>query len=624
MTKNTLIKIVCFFIAITLLITACSKNNNGNNSDNNKTESKEALELSVYAGVDDLGRVLPLAGDNGVPAYDSNKYVGIFYFVWHGARQVPGPYDVSKIIEKDKDAARSDEAWQAAGGGPVGTNHWWGEPLFGYFRNTDRWVMSKDVQMLTDAGVDFIIFDYSNGNSYTQAVLTMLEILDIFHKQGFNVPKVSFVTKAESVRHMKEIYNDIYKSHPEYEHLWFKLDGKPLMIGSNKSPDLDQEVKDFFTIKYAQWPRESYSDDGFPWMDFQRPQTLYGKESGTTIMSVSVAQHSGTLALSSSAFYGDDTNKTRSYHNGANDKSEDAYLYGYNFAEQFEYAISQNPDIIFVTGWNEWIATRQNPGSWKYIDGTPNYEPVILVDAADINNSRDIQPMQGGFGDNYYMQLISYIRKFKGLAPYNTNLPEKSTTYGTIDFSNGFADWDKLGQTYIDYTQDTEHRDARGYGRIVYKNDTGRNDIFVSKVACDNKNIYFYVETLDPLTPKEDKHWMNLFISTGNEGNKTWHGYDFVVNRVSPSDNKAVLEKCFGGWNFEKVQDIDFMYNNNKLQIAIPLETLGYESHENLRIEFKWADNYVLNENNEADIFTFYTDGDAAPYGRLNYIFKNN
>ncbi|HOA30667.1 MAG TPA: hypothetical protein PKM70_01935, partial [Clostridia bacterium] len=85
MTKNTLIKIVCFFIAITLLITACSKNNNGNNSDNNKTESKEALELSVYAGVDDLGRVLPLAGDNGVPAYDSNKYVGIFYFVWHGA-----------------------------------------------------------------------------------------------------------------------------------------------------------------------------------------------------------------------------------------------------------------------------------------------------------------------------------------------------------------------------------------------------------------------------------------------------------------------------------------------------------------------------------------------------------
>ena len=71
---------------------------------------------------------------------------------------------------------------------PVGTNHWWENRCLATL-GTDRWVMSKDVQMLTDAGVDFIIFDYSNGNSYTQAVLTMLEILDTFHKQGFNVPK---------------------------------------------------------------------------------------------------------------------------------------------------------------------------------------------------------------------------------------------------------------------------------------------------------------------------------------------------------------------------------------------------------------------------------------------------
>ena len=34
------------------------------------------------------------------------------------------------------------------------------------------------------------------------------------------------------------------------------------------------------------------------------------------------------------------------------------------------------------------------------------------MDAADIN-SRDIEPMNGGYGDNYYMQLCHYISKFK-------------------------------------------------------------------------------------------------------------------------------------------------------------------------------------------------------------------
>lgn len=417
---------------------------------------------------------------------------------------------------------------------------------------------------------------------------------------------------------MAEVYKDIYKDHPEYEHLWFKLDGKPMIIGDNKSTNLDKEVKEFFTIKYAQWPREAYTEDGFPWMDFQRPQTLYGEKTGTTVMNVSVAQHSGTLALSSSAFYGDITNKTRNYHNGTNDSAEDAYLYGYNFAEQFEYAISVDPDIIFVTGWNEWIATRQAPGSWKHIDGSPNNDPVILVDCADINNSRDIQPMKDGYGDNYYMQLISFIRKFKGIGNLNSNSVKNSNTSGTIDFNNGFDDWNNVGHTYIDYVDDVSHRDARGYGRLVYTNNTGRNDIHICKTASDDTYIYFYVETTKPLTASTDPNWMNLFISTGNNEN-SWYGYDFVVNRVNPANNEAVLEKNNGGWNWSKVSSIKFMCEGNKLQIAVPVKDLGFQSSDSINLQFKWADNYQLDE--DASIFTFYTDGDVAPYGRLNFVF---
>ncbi len=152
---------IIIFILLIALIPGCNKSN----EQKHNKDKENSIDLTTYAAKDDLGRVLPFAGDKDVPEYNANKQVGIFYFVWHGARQTPGPHDVSKIIEKDPDAARSDAAWIAAGGGNTGTNHWWGEPLFGYFRNTDRWVMTKDIQMLTDAGVDFVVFDYSNGNS---------------------------------------------------------------------------------------------------------------------------------------------------------------------------------------------------------------------------------------------------------------------------------------------------------------------------------------------------------------------------------------------------------------------------------------------------------------------------
>ena len=57
------------------------------------------------------------------------------------------------------------------------------------------------------------------------------------------------------------------------------------------------------------------------------------------------------------------------------------------------------------------------------------------------------------------------------------------------------------------------------------------------------------------------------------------------------------------------------------MMAAIPRDLLGIPDDNGscvLDIEFKWADNY----QGEGDIWSFYTDGDAAPYGRLNYVFS--
>jgi len=594
------------------VLTGCS-----NNEAIGRTAIKSIKNATyAYTGKDDLGRTLGLPGDEQIPTYDHSKAVGVFYFVWHGATSAEGPFDVSKIIANDPKAADSSDAWRLAGGGHVGQRHWWGTPLFGYFRAADQWVVEKDVQLLTDAGVDFIALDYSNTPSYPKELDVLLKCLDKYFKQGFNVPQVTFITKAFSAKKIMDLYKNAYLAKPEYEYLWYHLEGKPLIIGNPNAPELSQEFKDYFTIKYAQWPRESYNDNGFPWVDFKRPQRLFGRqEERTTIMSVSVAQHSGTRAFSCSAFYGDDTNKTRSYRKGANDTAEDAYLYGHNFAEQFEHAIETNPDIIFVTGWNEWIATRLR--SWADMDGKDIEHPVILVDGADINNSRDIQPMEGGFGDNYYMQLVGYIRKFKGCKIVNRNLnTAAATSKTTIDIKKDFSQWNRVETFYLDYTGDITERNHPGFGELIYQDYTGRNDIHIMKVANDDKNLYFYAETVSAIIDFDKDNCMSLFLITGNNRDR-WYGYDFVINRTAPSSRKMRVERHSSENEWVLHGKIDYKMKGNKIQFAIPLSMLGYADNT-VSIEFKWADNYL----EEDGVWSFYKRGDAAPYGRLNYLYK--
>ena len=564
------------------------------------------------AGVDDLGRsIIPQSNGN------AEKTVGIFYFLWEGSG-ANDLHDVSKILENDPNAAASDEAWLKAGGGAMNSVHWWGESLFGYFFSVDSWVAERDVMMLTDAGVDFLAVDTSNAATYPQQLLVLLKALDKYHRQGYDVPKVTFITKSESGDKIMKFYKNFYLGHPEYNHLWYRIDGKPLMIGCAGVSELTRECRDYFTFRYSQWPREAYNSNGFPWMDFgiwtdDGMPAVFGDESMQTIMSVSVAQHSGTLAFSSSAFYGDTTNHTRSWHNGANDPAWDAYLYGYNFAEQFDYAISQDPDIIFITGWNEWIAGRAE--KWTGINGEIT-EPVILVDNANINNSRDIQPMKGGYGDNYYMQMIQYIRKFKGDTSVNTALNTAVAQNDiSIDVQGSMEQWNKVAAYYLDYTADTEDRYMQGYGGMLYTDYTGRNDIYQMKLTNDSQYLYAYVRTADAIEGMDGDHCLSMFISTGNSEN--WCGYDFVVGRKAATDDGLVVEKrTASGW--EIIGTAKYSIVQNELQFAIDLSLLGL-SAENISIQFKFADNY----QGEDDIYSFYLNGDAAPYGRLNYVYEN-
>ena len=53
----------------------------------------------------------------------------------------------------------------------------WNEPLYGFYRNDDPYVLRKHAQYFADAGVDAIFFDTTNGTSvWKDSYLSLIHI----------------------------------------------------------------------------------------------------------------------------------------------------------------------------------------------------------------------------------------------------------------------------------------------------------------------------------------------------------------------------------------------------------------------------------------------------------------
>ncbi len=567
------------------------------------------MTMGVTYAVDDVGReVMTNAGQ-----YRTDKYVGIFYFLWIGEHGDSGELDMTKIMEAGGEAAKKGNY---SGWGPVGAMHFWGEPLYGYYYSKDTWVMRKHIEELTLANIDFVYIDITNGPTYMTNAKNLMKIMHEFNEQGYNAPKIVFYTHTSSPSVVKTIYDGIYKN--DYmPDTWLMLDGKPAVIayeGDCKSA-LKQEIFDFFSYREPQWPNEAQKKNGWPWMDFTRPQRVFKNKNGEReAISVSVAQHSGTVCFSDSAFYGDRTNRGRNFHNGKNDPAEDAILYGYNFQEQWDRACRADVPYVFVTGWNEWVAQRQDPN----MNGRRNQ--VNFVDTASIEFSRDVEPMRGGYFDNYYMQLVDNIRKFKGSAPVLVQDTRK-----VIDIKGSFDQWNDILVTYADPTGDTVDRKGMAFGSKRVTDKSGNNDIIAAKIVYDKTNMYFYIETANEegiSDYEKDTSWMQLFINSDFNAATGFYGYDYVVNYEPKSKELTTLGKAKSNgkdFDFESVEDIEYRYEGNKMMIKVPLASLGINDFHQIKLSFKLVDSHTKVTTMEQ----MYSEGDVAPLGRLDYVFQN-
>src|ERR1700676_3512433 len=126
-----------------------------------------------WPGTDGLGRMLPMSEEVGLPRPD--RFVGVFYFLWLSQHTDLGPFDISKILARDTTAITNAASplW-----GPMQAPHHWGESIFGYYISKDEGVLRKHAQMLSDAGVDVIIFDASNQLTYPSSWQALCGVFD--------------------------------------------------------------------------------------------------------------------------------------------------------------------------------------------------------------------------------------------------------------------------------------------------------------------------------------------------------------------------------------------------------------------------------------------------------------
>ncbi|MBQ8509432.1 MAG: hypothetical protein IJ493_05930 [Clostridia bacterium] len=557
---------------------------------------------------DHLGRRLPEYGE--VPDQRSGKTVALFYYLWLGYHGTHGPFDISKILEQDPDVLAHPDSplWPSDENTPM--LHW-GEPMFGYYLSQDEWVIRRHMQMFIDAGIDVLFFDVTNGFTYRKAYLKLFEILRELNGQGFKAPKVAFYlapqTRGCGTGNMMELWEQLYEPRL-YSELYFMWKGKPLIICHSQRA-IPDEIREFFT-----WRSPTWCDPKLPntWAWEGNPQKVAVDEHGNPeeiVINVCTANYS-----MSEAYWGAPV-KGRSWHDGHRDERENAFHYGFHFMEQAENALKLDPPVAFLTQWNEWLV----PFLTKNTVSAPNYgseHHIVLRDEYNEEYSRDLEPMKGGYKDSYYLLMAAFARRFKGLPK-----PAAAECGHTIDIGGGFEQWDEVFPAYREYTGDVAPRSFRAYDAIGrYENFTGRNEFALLKVAADSENVYFYAECSNDITPCTDKNHMMLFLKIADSGRPGWEGYSFLVNRLTPENGVTSIEECTesGCYRWNRIADAPIRISGRKLHIRIPRSVLGLPGGS-FRLEFKWSDNMQ-----EEDVMDFYQNGDAAPRGRMNYIYLFN
>lgn len=335
--------------------------------------------------------------------------VSICYSTWFNpvvSKTNPVIYNITEILEQEKKGETPQ--W-----GPEHAFHYWAKPALGYYRSDDKDVIRAHMKQLYEAGVDFIIIDNTNAqattwqagveNSYwdrmvTQSCTALLDTIVEMREEGLQTPYVVFWNRVDSNigwATPKRVYEEFY-TNDKYKDCWVYWDGKPFMAVTRLTNEPGIASVDRFKYKDNLTLRQMTV------AIFRKGQQL--------------KQHEWSFLYDGSVPCADDLGfyehisvyVARQENYMSNTKSAIGRNGEVTFYNQWKRAFEYHPKVVTITWWNEWVAQR----FLVDIDGDGKPESHF-VDNYNIEYSRDIEPMEGGHGDQYYRWMKEYIEAYK-------------------------------------------------------------------------------------------------------------------------------------------------------------------------------------------------------------------
>lgn len=266
---------------------------------------------------------------------------------------------------------------------PPLTGQKWGTPILGEYNSSDEAVIEQHAKWLVDAGVDFIMIDWTNNMNHVYGEqdgnLEYIEsatavVFDVFARLE-KAPKIVIAGGVNSAdqalafvdgtmqRRANEIWDNFYGK-PEYQDLILHFEGKPLLCLYLSTPAVAAKPGDEifsderYTIKYftgflgqqENLVREGtrISKYGY-WSWWERGNNVYAvNEDGSaeciTISAAWVGEAPPDEAI-------DNPNSGWLQENGGMGRRN-----GDTFREQWDMAIGLDPEIVLVQSFNEWVS----------------------------------------------------------------------------------------------------------------------------------------------------------------------------------------------------------------------------------------------------------------------------
>ena len=331
----------------------------------------------------------PTEGNSlGLDITNKTDLVSICYSVWFDAilgvsgSGVDDWNNITEILDGKKD-------W-----GPYPAFHYWAKPALGYYSSSNKEVIRTHMTQLYTAGVDFIIIDLTNaGDNYLgssawtdyieKPMDAIFETIMEMRVEGLGTPYVVFWVGTNDGPLYQALY-DRYHAPEKWKDCFVYWDGKPFLLTTHTYPK-DFPLPELFTVR-SMW--------GLGGVKYNEGQWSFLSENNykkyTTAADGSIEQVSVAVAAQQTYMSNLDTAHGR----------EGGMFWYAQWLTAFEY----KPKIVTLTWWNEWTAQRLRDPNGNYVF-TDNYNAAY---------SRDIEPMEGGHGDQYYRWMIQYISAYKG------------------------------------------------------------------------------------------------------------------------------------------------------------------------------------------------------------------